>query len=82
MSLLEMWSPVTYDFGLIHAPVDVVSARYLAWQVELGRRVAANSANGEPHQTLTLKVKHVPRRSDSTSSSVPEQGRDDQSGGE
>jgi hypothetical protein len=43
MSLLEMWSPVTHDFGLIHASVDIVSARYVAWQTELGRRLEARS---------------------------------------
>jgi hypothetical protein len=31
MELLETWSPVTSDFGLIDAPVEVVSARYLEW---------------------------------------------------
>jgi hypothetical protein len=45
MSLFEMWSPVTHDFGLIHASVDIVSARYLAWHLELGRRLEARSGS-------------------------------------
>jgi hypothetical protein len=43
LALFDHWSPVTHDFGLIHASVEVVSARYLEWQRGLGRRFHVTS---------------------------------------
>lgn len=35
MSLLTNWSPVTYDFGLVHASTNLVARHYVAWQQRL-----------------------------------------------
>jgi hypothetical protein len=34
--LLEQWSPVTSDFGLIQLPVDTVVREFVAWQASAG----------------------------------------------
>lgn len=35
MSLLADWSAVTHDFGLVHAPTDLVARHYVGWQRRL-----------------------------------------------
>ena len=34
--LFEQWAPVTSDFGVIRAPVDVVTREFVAWQDTIG----------------------------------------------
>src|SRR3954471_12594570 len=36
--LVDEWSPVTSDFGLIEASVEIASAAYVAWRAAMGER--------------------------------------------
>ncbi len=45
-SAFRKWYPVTYDFGLIEAPVDVVAAAYKTWWVNLDKPVEEARLNG------------------------------------
>lgn len=49
--VIEEWHPVTYDYGLIHAPIDEVVRTFLDWQASLGlehslREITTDLATG------------------------------------
>jgi hypothetical protein len=41
--LLQTWSPITHDFGLIHASTDAVCSALTAWQESIGNQYAHRS---------------------------------------
>ena len=45
-SAFQYWHPVTYDFGLVEAPVEQVAEAYKSWWIDLGKPVEQTSLSG------------------------------------
>lgn len=46
LSIVEKWHPVTFDFGLIEAPVETVCEAYQSWWSSLGKEVSVQRCGG------------------------------------
>ena len=62
--LIQYWSPVTSDFGLIQAPIEQLASAFLEWQATLGIawRVNRIQTNLEATFEALLPLSHGKRR--------------------
>lgn len=64
LSLLTKWNPVTYDFGLIRAPLDRVLVEFQNWHTSIGieyARTEISSSLGDSFESL-LPLSHSKMR--------------------